>query len=110
MRQKYYCPNCGAPVVCGESFCIGCGINFRWIAQPEPAQADPISYQLPGAGPAAQYQTASSQRPDMPTQPEQHQAPLPDGRGVQLGNSPLSAEVSKLLESFLDRRAKCHRA
>jgi hypothetical protein len=115
MRQKYYCPNCGVPVVCGERFCIGCGINFTWIAQPEPSQPAPISYKLPGAewqGKTADYQPSSDQCSREPTQGVPDSLHTADTKSTQSGGtaSPLSAEISKLLEGFFDRHARCSKA
>jgi hypothetical protein len=95
MRQKYYCPNCGAPVICGERFCIGCGINFTWIAQPEPAQPAPVSYKLPGSEQQekpADYQPSFDQHSQELTQRDSDSLRATDTRSAQLGGtaSPLS--------------------
>jgi uncharacterized Zn finger protein (UPF0148 family) len=112
MRQKYYCPNCGAPVVCGERFCISCGINFTWIAQPEPAQPASVSYKLPGAErreKSADYQAPYDQSSREPAYGDLDSPHVAELKSAQPGNmaSPLSTEISKLLETFFDRHARC---
>jgi len=113
MRQKYYCPNCGAPVVCGEQFCIGCGVNFKWIAQPEQPNPDPVKYRLPSFdvhNQPAQNQPGPDHHMGWPSavhDPDTHG----ETNGPQNGapTTPLSSEIAKLLESVFDRHARCHK-
>ena len=48
MLQKFYCPNCMAPVVRGERFCGNCGVNLIWAVQPAPTDrpVTPISKEI----------------------------------------------------------------
>jgi hypothetical protein len=110
MRQNYYCPNCGTPVVGGARFCMGCGVNFQWIEQSELEQCSPVSYKLPSPdqqdvptrkqylldqSPQSGHQPASNSG-----SPEEKNGMHPDGQ-----ESILRTEVSKLLGSFFDKHA-----
>jgi len=105
MRQKYYCPNCGARLVCGERFCIGCGINFTWVIEPIQPQSTPTwyGYQYPG-----QQQKPDQEWPMYDQQPRLGQQSGLNGDSFsQRKNSsaggtvaPISTEISKLLADF----------
>ena len=115
MRQNYYCPNCGTPVICGDGFCMGCGIKFNWIEQPEPAQQEPISYKLQRQD---QQGVSTQERPllDQRSQPSAHAEPgsndVAEKNSAQSGGAatPLSAGISRLLESFFDKHAGCSKS
>lgn len=110
MRQNYYCPNCGTPVVGGARFCMGCGVNFQWIEQSELEQCSPVSYKLPspnqqgvlaGKRPLLDQSLQSGhQRASNSGSPEEKNSMHPDGQ-----ESILRTEVSKLLGSFFDKHA-----
>ena len=115
MRQKYYCPNCGTQVICGDSFCMGCGIKFKWIEQPEPSQQEPISYKL--SPPDQQgVSTQERRRLDQRSQASAHAEPGPNDvvekNRAQSGDAatPLSAGISRLLESVFDKHARCSKS
>ena len=110
MQQTYYCTNCGTPVVCGENYCTGCGIHFQWITQAELEQYGQVSYSLP-----TQEQQTSGQQPLLnqrgllPQQAQPGSTTALEKRVPHAGDTagPLSTNISKLLESFFDKRAKC---
>jgi hypothetical protein len=115
MRQNYYCPNCGTPVNCGDSFCMGCGIKFNWIEQPGPARQEHISYKL---SPPDQQGISPQERPllDQHSQASALAQPGPNDvaekNSAQSGgaSTPLSAGISRLLESFFDKHAGCSKS
>ena len=107
MRQNYYCPNCGTPVASGARFCMGCGVNFQWIAPSELEQCSPVSYKLP-----------SPDQQDVPTGEQSllpqsgHEPASNSGSPAEKNSMPfegqeslLRAEVSKLLGSFFDKHS-----
>jgi hypothetical protein len=113
MRQNHYCPNCGTPVTCGDRFCMGCGVNFQWIAPSELEQCSPVSYKLPHPG---QEETPGHHLLEQTNQASQQaeaspaQAAEKNSVHSQEQASVLKAEVSKLLESFFGSQARCHKA
>jgi hypothetical protein len=107
MRQNYYCPNCGTPVVGGARFCMGCGVNFQWIEQSELEQCSPISYKLP----SSDQQDVPNGEQSLLSQSQQsgHQTAEKNSMHSEGQESLLKAEVSKLLGSFFDKQAKCNK-
>jgi hypothetical protein len=110
MRQNYYCPNCGTPVVGGARFCMGCGVNFQWIEQSELEQCSPVSYKLPSSD---QQDVSTGHQSLLDQSPQSsHQPALNSGSPVEKNSkhfegqeSLLRTEVSKLLGSFFDKHA-----
>lgn len=102
MEQKYYCTNCGTPVACGESYCRGCGINFKWITRADLPPSEEVPCSLPQAP-----KVLSQQR-----QLEEGAKPVPAAVGDR--NSlreidtvtPLRNDISRLLESFFAGHAR----
>ncbi|MBN1375361.1 MAG: zinc ribbon domain-containing protein [Dehalococcoidia bacterium] len=114
MRQNYYCPNCGTPVICGARFCTGCGVNFQWISQSDLEQCSPASYRLPSSGPPEapakeQSMTDKLSEPARQLQLNTGSTPEKDAALFKGQETPFKAEVSKLLASLFDKSANCHR-
>jgi hypothetical protein len=124
MRQIYFCPNCRAPIGYSDRFCGNCGINLKWEIRQVPPHSIPLWYDCQNPG---QQQTSSSQQPQC-NQPPYNQALVSgyanqnqqrymhlnhvatsSGERSSFGEvvTPLSTEISKLLEDFFDKRAKC---
>ena len=103
MRQQYHCPNCGARVVCGERFCMGCGTNFTWVMEPAQPQSTPAWYgnQYPGQQ-AYQEWPMYDQQSEFGRQPGQNCSSLSQVENSSGGKAvaPISAEISKLLAEF----------
>lgn len=101
MRQIYFCPNCRAPIGYADRFCGNCGINLKWEIQQIPPESLPLRYDCQNPG---QQQSWSSQQ----LVPLNHVATSSGERSSFGGDvTPLSAEISKLLEDFFDKRSKC---
>jgi len=102
MQQIYFCPNCGAPIGYSNRFCGNCGVNLQWeIQQAQPEWLSP-GYDCPNLG---RQQTSSSQHP---YERLNHAGSSSEQRTSSNGVvTPLSTEISKLLEEFFDKRAKC---
>jgi hypothetical protein len=102
MQQIYFCPNCGAPIVYSNRFCGNCGVHLQWELQQAQPESLSTGYDCPNPG---RQQTSSSQ------QPYAHAAHAGSSSGQHASSNeavtPLSAEVSKMLEEFFDKRAKC---
>jgi hypothetical protein len=102
MWQVHFCPRCGARAACGDRFCGTCGLNLTCIPRPVP----PPSYD---------YQRTYQQWvPHSPTydqaaahsdQYQEQYAQADDGTVT-----PISAEISKLLSDFFDKRLKYNKA
>ena len=94
---------------------MGCGIKFNWIEQPEPSQQEPISYRL---SPPDQQDVSVKERPALAQHTKVSAHADPDTHAVTEQNSaqsggattPLSAGISRLLESVFDKRARCSKA
>jgi hypothetical protein len=103
MRQKYFCPNCGTRLVCGERFCIGCGINFTWVIEPIQPQSTPAGYgnQYPGQQSYQEWPMYDQQSGSGPQSGLNYNS-LSQGKNSSGGNAvaPISAEISKLLANF----------
>jgi hypothetical protein len=103
MRQQYYCPNCGARLVCGERFCINCGINFTWIMEPAQPQSEPAWYgnQYPGHQ-SYQEWPMYDQQPGLDQQSGMNSSSFSQGKNSSGGNAvaPISTEISKMLAEF----------
>lgn len=114
MRQNYYCPNCGTPVVCGARFCMGCGVNFQWIEKSELEQCSPVYYKLPSSDQQevpTREQSLLDQSPQAGHQPELNSGSPTEKNSMHIEGqeSLLRAEVSKLLGSFFDKHAGCQK-
>jgi len=103
MRQKYFCPNCGTRIVCGERFCINCGVNFTWVIEPSQPQSSPgwCDNQYPGQHSYQQWPMYDPQ-PGSGRQTGLDYNSLSQGKNSSAGNTvaPISAEISKLLAEF----------
>ena len=101
MWQINFCPQCGARAASGDRFCSTCGLNLTCIPRPVP----PPSYD---------YQRTYQQW--VPHSPSYDQAAAPGSDQYQQQHAqadhdtvtPLSAEISKLLADFFDKRLKCN--
>ena len=105
MQQKYYCPNCGARIVCGERFCMGCGINFTWVMEPlQPQPAQPwYGDQYPGHQQGFDQQWPMyDQQSRLGRKPDLNDNSLSQRKNSQAGSkiAPISAEISRLLSDF----------
>lgn len=114
MRQNYFCPNCGTPVTCGARSCMGCGVNFQWVAQSELEQCSPVSYKLPSSDQrdiTVPGQTLLDQlpQPENPQEIDSIRSAEKDTAHTGANESQLKAEVSKLLDSFFGNNARCHK-
>ena len=115
MTHKYYCTNCGTPVLYGDRFCMGCGVNFTWVEQPVQAQSASTTFSLTHT---SQKQSSGNEPvPDNHQMESPRQLPQDQGSHAQQiypsaegSASPLSTEISRLLESFFDKRTKCNKA
>jgi hypothetical protein len=94
---------------------MGCGIKFNWIEQPEPSQQEPISYRL---SPPDQQDVSMQERPALAQhiQVSAHADPdtnaVTEKKSAQFGGAatPLSSEISRLLESVFDKHARCSKS
>ena len=78
MWQRYFCPDCGAPVVYGGRFCVNCGANLNQVGVQLPAQPShpscgyqytnqqPEWYQQPGQNQLQPYNQAPAQESPNP--------------------------------------------
>ena len=103
MRQKYFCPNCGARIVCGERFCISCGINFTWVMEPGQPQSQSAwnGNQYPGQQPYQDWPMYDRQQ-GSGGQSEMDGNSFSQGKDSSSGKTiaPISTEISKLLAEF----------
>jgi len=100
MWQINFCPQCGARAASSARFCSACGLNLSCVEKPVPP-------------PAYDYQCIYQQW--VPHSPPYNQATasVESDRHAQRHTrssgdtvTPLSAEISKLLADFFDRRMK----
>ncbi|MHB8086149.1 MAG: hypothetical protein ACYDHZ_10005 [Dehalococcoidia bacterium] len=97
----------------GERFCAGCGVNFTWIIEPQQKPGPPAAYK----NQYSNQQTApwySAQYDEQPLLNEkytvaggadaQHKSTSSGG-----ASTPISAEVSKLLEDVFGKHIKYHK-
>ena len=99
MWPIYFCPGCRAQVAYGDRFCGNCGINLTCVIQQIPPQSYDYQYsyqQWP------QYNPPYNQEaPVNPNQCQQRCMPGNDSNAT-----PVSSEISKLLEDLFDKRLK----
>ena len=103
MWQIHFCPRCGARAASSDRFCGACGLNLTCVAQPVP----PPSYD---------YQCVYQQwvphsppyNPSAPLDSDQYRQRYTQASGDTV--TPLSAEISKLLADFFDKRMKYSKA
>jgi hypothetical protein len=91
---------------------MGCGIKFNWIEQPESAQQEPISYKLSPPdqqGVSKQEQPLLDQHPQASAHAELDPNTATEKKSAQFGGTatPLSSEISRLLENVFDKHARC---
>ena len=129
MRQRYYCPDCGALVFCGDRFCGNCGASLNWVLQNTPAPVPPLSdgYQCPEQQQAWCQQVGRYEQPgrDLQTLDGQesasgslnqckHQyrdgsrgtAALRKSSSQDSDVTPISIEISRLLADFFEKHSK----
>lgn len=120
MRQIYFCPNCRGPIGYSDRFCGNCGVNLKWEIRQIPPESLPLTYDClnPGREQASSSQQLQYNQPPFqtsvarnPNQTQQRYVATSSEEHSSSGGAvtPLSAEVSKLLEDFFDKRAKCTR-
>jgi hypothetical protein len=123
MQQMYFCPNCRAPIGYGNRFCGNCGISLKWEILQIPPQSLPLwyDYQHTAEQQACNQQLQHSQPPHnqalVSGNPNRNQQRyvrdkrVATSAGKRLSDggtiTPLGTEISKLLEDFFDKRAKC---
>lgn len=84
MREKYFCPNCRAVIICGEKFCGNCGTALRWVI-PQ-TFSDSLSHDSQDTA------IQQSSRDDGGNR---------QGKSSAVGTmAPLNAEIAKLLAEF----------
>ncbi|MGA9047381.1 MAG: hypothetical protein WB588_00100, partial [Dehalococcoidia bacterium] len=106
-------PRCGAKVILGERFCAGCGVNFTWIVESEQTPVPPAAYK----NQYSNQQTALWHSAQFDQQPFLNEKYMVDGasdahqKGSSTGgaSTPISAEISKLLEDVFGKHIKYHK-
>src|SRR4030043_443143 len=100
MWQIHFCPRCGARAADSDRFCGTCGFNLTCVVEPVPSPSYDYqcTYQqwVPHSPPYNQVAA--------PVNSDQYQQRYVYANGDTV--TPLSAEISKVLAGFFDKRLK----